>query len=228
MSKNKTRFIIILVILFVVFSLIAFVVPFRRTPAFWISYVFAVIAIAVQAYAWPKAFGGDSPRSKFYGFPIARVSTIYLVVQLVVSLIFMGVAKWVPAWPVVLVGVVLLAAAAVGSIAADAIRDEVERQDTVLKTDVCTMRTLQSKAALIASQCEDAETKKTLDRFADALRYSDPVSSEPLREIEANLTALTDELQNAVLEKDYAAASALCARAEATLADRNRLCKLNK
>ena len=40
--------------------------------------------------------------------------------------------------------------------------------------------------------------------------------------------ALVDELQSAVLEKDNAAAQTLCAKVEATLAGRNRMCKLNK
>ena len=229
MSKNKIRFYVSLAIVFAVFTVIAFVLPVPHSGVFWLCYTFGIIALAAQLYAYPAAFGGKSPRSKFYGFPIAKLSTIYLAVQIALSLVFMllGLIP-VPAWIPAILFVLLLAAAALGFIAAESVKDEVERQDTVHKVNVDTMRALQSKSVFIASQCEDPETKKALSKLADSFRFSDPVSSEALGEIEASLNALVDELQKAVMEKDNAAAASLCARIEATLADRNRLCRLNK
>lgn len=230
MSKNKVRFFITLAIIFAAFAVIAFAAPFTHNAVFWLSLVFGVIAIAVQLYAFPKAFGGQEVRSKFYGFPLARITTVYLVVQLALSLIFMIVGKFapVPAWIPAVVYVALLAAFAIGFIAADSMKEEVQRQDTLLKARVDPMRALQSKSAFIAGQCDDPETKKVLDKLAESFRFSDPVSSDALNDIEATLAALVDELQSAVLDKDNAAAQTLCAKAEATLADRNRLCRLNK
>ena len=230
MSKNRIRFYVTLAILFAVFTVIAFVVPFLHSAAFWLSYAFGVIALSVQLYTWFAAFGGESPRSKFYGFPIAKLSTIYLAVQLSLSLLFMllGLLSPIPAWLPAILYVLLLAGAALGFIAADAAKEEIERQDIVHKARVDTMHALQSKAAYIAGQCEDEETKKALSRLAESFRYSDPVSSDALADAEATLTALVDELQSAVLDKDYASAQTLCAKASAALADRNRLCQLNK
>ena len=228
MSMNKLRFYSVLAILFVALSIIAFVLPLQKTVIFWLSYIFAVIAIAVQIYAYPKAFDRPSVKSKFYGFPLARVSTIYLIAQLALSLIFMIVGKWVPIWIPVVLFVLMFCVTAIGFIAAEGVRDEVERQDVLHKANVSTMRALQSKAVFIASQCEDAETKKALDAFAAALRFSDPVSGDALTDIEENLTGLVEELGNAVMDKDFPAASTLCAKASALLADRNRMCKLNK
>ena len=228
MSKNKLRLFIVLAILFVVLSVIAFALPLAKTATFWISYVFVVIALVVQIYAYPKAFAGESVKSKFYGFPIARITTVYLIAQLVLSLIFMIAGKWVPVWIPVILFVLMLGAAAIGFISAEGMRDEVERQDVVHKANVGTMRALQSKAVFVASQCEDAGTKKALNAFAEALRFSDPVSSAATADIEENLTGLVEELGNAVLDKDFTAAQALCTKASTLLADRNRMCKLNK
>ena len=47
MTKNRMRFYIVLAIVFVLISVIAFAVPIEHGPCFWLSYVFAVIAIAV-------------------------------------------------------------------------------------------------------------------------------------------------------------------------------------
>lgn len=228
MRKTRIRFVITLAILFAVFSAIAFVVPFLRNGVFWVAYGFGAFALVAQLFTLSSAFGRESPRSRFYGFPIAKLSVLYLFVQLVVSLVLLIVARWIAGWVAALICVFILAVAALGFIAADATRAEIERQDSVHKARVNTMHALQSKSVFIASQCDDSETKKALNKLAESFRYSDPVSSDALEDIEATLTALVDELQSAVLEKDYAAAQTLCSRADAALADRNRLCRLNK
>jgi hypothetical protein len=228
LSKNKVRFYFVLVIIFILFTVIAFAVPFNMNAVFWLSYIFAVIAIAAQIYAYPKAFDGKDTRSKFYGFPLAKLTTIYMIAQLVLSLIFMAVATWIPAWVAVILYVLLLGVTAVGFISVDAMRDEVQRQDVVLKANVSTMRGLQSKADFILGQTDNADLKKALNRLAEQFRYSDPVSSEALTEVEANLSSTVDELQSAVMDKDIDSAITLCARAEVQLAERNRLCKLGK
>lgn len=232
MSKNRIRFYVSLTIIFAIFSVIAFAVPFTHNAVFWQSYAFAAVAALVQLYSYPKAFDfeGKNVRSKFYGFPLARLTTIYLIAQLALSLLFMILGKFVEikTWIPVVLYAVVLGVFAIGFIAADSMKEEVERQDTVHKARVDTMRALQSKSVFIASQCDDSETKKALNKLAESFRFSDPVSSDALNDIEASLNALVDELQSAVLEKDNAAAQTLCAKVEATLADRNRMCKLNK
>lgn len=228
MNKNMTRFLAVLAVVFAVFIVVAFVIPFARTGVFWIAFVFGLIAMVAQLYIQPKAFAGNNARSKFYGFPIGRVGVLYLAVQLVLSILTMALAAILPPWVAVVVFLLIFAAAVVGFIAADATRDELERQDAKLKTDVTAMRALQSLSASIAAQCEDAEAKRILNGLAQKFRFSDPVSSDATREAEDNLKALVEELQTAVLEGDVASVRPLVARIDAALAERNRLCKLNK
>ena len=232
MSKNRIRFYLSLAIIFALFSVIVFVVPFARNTVFWLSYAFAAVAVLVQLYSYPKAFDfeGHDVRSKFYGFPLARLTTIYLAAQLALSLLFIVLANFaaVKTWIPAVLYALLLGVFALGFIAADSMKEEVERQDTVHRARVDAMRALQSKAVFVAGQCDDAETKKALDKLAEALRFSDPVSSEATADIEENLAGLLEELGNAVLDKDYAATKTLCAKASTLLADRNRMCRLNK
>lgn len=228
-KKNMTRSIAILAIVLVVYCILVFAIPFARGGVFWLSFVFTLIALCAQFYVLKTSFDrGGSARSKFYGFPIARVGLIWLVVQLIAGFVCMAVGKVLPTWIALVVFIVILAAAAIGLITTEGIRDEVERQDEVLKKNVANMRALQSKAAAIAAQCEDADTKKALAALADKFRFSDPVSSDATAEAEAGLAALTDELQAAVLDKDTEAVVSLAGKLEAALAERNRLCRLNK
>lgn len=229
LQKNSLRALLTLAIIVIVFSIVVFALPLHMNGVFWLSYLFALASVAVQGYAFYTGFSArDTVLSKFYGFPIIRVGAAYMVVQLVLSLIFMALAAIVPIWLVLIVCVVALAGALIGLIAADAMFGEIEQQDTTLKKDVKTMRALQSKARSIASQGAEMDNADELKAFSEAMQYSDPVNAEALTDIEESLTALTDELEKAVLEGDSSAASALCKKATATLTERNRLCKLNK
>ncbi|WP_310604163.1 hypothetical protein, partial [Anaerosporobacter sp.] len=90
MSKNEKRVYMTLVVLLIVFSVIAFAVPFAKTSVFWLAYIFSVLAITFQIYVLKLSFSGKrETKSKFYGFPIARVGVIYLITQLLFSFIEM-------------------------------------------------------------------------------------------------------------------------------------------
>jgi hypothetical protein len=229
MKKSVLRSYATLAIVLVVFSVVAFVVPFRKNGLFWLSYVFGVIAIAAQIYVFRVAFPGEqSVKSKFYGFPIAQIGVVYLLAQLVLSLVFMALAAIAPVWLAVVLYVLLLAAAALGFIAADTMREEIERQDVQLKKDVSCMQALRSRVYPMSALCADAQAAEALRKLADEFRYSDPVSGDTLSEAEANLTACVDELQQAVVDGDAESILALARRTSIALGERNRLCALGK
>ncbi len=229
LNKNEMRTVLIAAIVLVLFCVLAFAIPFVHGPVFWLSLLFTIIAIVAQVYVAKKAFeNGEGARSKFYGFPIARVGFIYLMAQLIVGLGCMALGAFLPAWVAVVIFGLILAAAAIGFITVDAMRDEVERQDTVLKKNVSAMRDLQSRSASIAAQCDDPALKTALNALAEKFRFSDPVSNDATVEAEAELSMLMGELQNACLESDMSSVSLLTAKIEAKLNERNRLCKLNK
>ena len=225
MKKDAVRGVVVLGVLLVLYILIAFLIPFVHTATFWVSFVFTLIAFGVVAASIYIAFvKNPDAKSRFYGFPIAKIGVIYGAVQLAAGLVLMALAAIVPAWIAVLVYAVALGAAVIGLVSAEAVVSEIHVQDAKLKNNVALMRSLQSKVNQIAAQSED----KGIKALAEEFRYSDPVSSDALAEIERDLAAAVDELQAAVVDGDGDAADKLCRKAAATLAERNRLCKLNK
>ena len=229
LNEKEKKGILVLALLFVVYTLIVLAVPFAKGGMFWLTYLFTAAAFGVQAYVFKLSFEKEAgAKSKFYGFPIARVGVLYLAAQIVLGLVFMALAAVAPVWLALVLYLVLLAAAAVGVIATDSIRDEVDRQDTQLKADVAAMRALQSHAAALPARCEDTTAKAALEKLAEEFRYSDPVSAPALADLETDMAAIMEELSAAVTDGDNAAVLALCKKISATLAERNRLCKLNK
>ena len=229
MNKSKIRAIVALVVLLALYNLVVFLVPFAKTATFWWSYGFTWVCFGVVAAAIYIAFiKNPDARSRFYGFPIAKIGVAYGVFQLIAGLVFMAVGQWVPAWVAVLVYAIALGAAALGLISAEAVVDEIRQQDTQLKKDVSAMRAIQSKMGRLASQCQDPEAAVAVEALAEEIRYSDPVSSESLIYAEADLGAAVDELVAAVVDGDSEAIKQLCRKATVLLNERNRLCKLNK
>lgn len=230
MQKNMIRFFISLGIIFAAFTLIVFVVPWiKKNEIFWLAYAFSVFAIIIQLYVQPKAFAqATSLRSKFYGFPIARIGALYLIVQLALSLLFMILASVVPMWLIIIVFVLLLAAASIGFIAVDATRDAVELQDQRLKESVSLMRSLRSKVNLLATQCVGTSAEREVNKLADAFRFADPVSNDGLVEIEQELSSVVNSLAQAIAGGNIEDAVSLAEQSRAKLDERNQLCKLLK
>ena len=225
MKKDFVRSALCLGVLLMLYILLAFLIPFVKTAVFWFSFAFTLIAFGVKAYALYTAFlKKPDARSRFYGFPIARIGVIYGGGQLAVGLLFMALGKWIPAWLAVVVYAALLGAAIIGLVSADAVVETIHTQDRKLKKDVAFMRSLQSKANQMAAQCHLPEVQQ----FCENVRYSDPVSSEALAEIEGALSAVAGDLQAAIVEGNNGRTCQLAQKADNLLCERNRLCKLNK
>lgn len=229
MKKDIIRWGVGLGVVLVLYILIAFLIPFIHTATFWMSFLFTLIAFGVVGASFYIAFiKNPDAKSKFYGFPIAKIGAIYGLIQLIAGLAFIALAAWVPVWAAVLVYAIALGVAVIGLISAEAVVEEIRVQDVKLKKDVVLMRGLQSKVNQMASQCDNPDAAAVMKQFAEEMRYSDPVSSDALAEIEADLSAAVDELQSAIVDGDSNATKQLCRKATGLLAERNRLCKLNK
>lgn len=227
--KNRVRSWVVLGVLFAVYTVVTFALPTVKNGVLWLSYLFGVAAIFIQLYVLNVAFEkGQGVKSKFYGFPIANVGIIYMLVQLVLGLIFMMLASKVPVWIPVVLYTVLFGIAAVGFVSADAMRDEVERQEIRLKTDTACITTLHSLVCSLSGQCEDAIAQTALTKLAEKFRYSDPVSSPALKDIEAELESSVSKLQQIVAVGTAEEVAATCKAVSVLLAERNQMCRLNK
>lgn len=225
MKKRLLRGSVCLGVVLALYLLVAFLIPFAKTAVFWLSFGFTLAAFGVTAFSLYIAFlKKPDARSRFYGFPIAKIGVIYGGAQLLLGLLFMALGKWVPVWVAALVYAIALGAAVIGLVSADAVAEEIHTQDEQLKANVAFMRALQSKVNQMSAQCSLPEIKQ----FSEEVRYSDPVSSDALADIDRDLSAAVDDLQAAIVDGDNGAALQLVKKADNLLKERNRLCRLNK
>lgn len=229
MKKDTLRLLIVSVAVLIAYNFAVFMIPCYKTATFWISWGFSLLSFAVAGYAvYAGLIRKPDAKSRFYGFPIARIGVIYLVAQVAAGGVFMAIGHIVPWWLATVACTIGLAFALIGVVAAEAVVDQIHYQDNKIKESVSAMRGLQSKVGTLSSRCEDAAAAKAVSDFAEELRYSDPVSSAAVADAEAELSNAVDALQQAVVEGNADQILAACRQASAMLAERNRLCKLNK
>lgn len=228
MKKNNSRIWIILGIIAIVFSVIAFAVPFPKEGIFWISYAAELIAIALQVPIFKTAYDNASDlKSRVLGFPVFRVGYIYLGIQTVLSLALFGLGfiDEFPIWIAFILCVIVLAAALVCSISVDMARNKIVQIESVQSADTTTIKQLRTRSENLINKTNNTELRSRLEKLAESLRYSDPVSSPKLYTMEQNLMGCFAQLEAAVMNGNSSDAITLCQQVENTLNDRNNACK---
>ena len=222
MKKNNLMSYLALGILFVLFNLIAFLIPTEKSATFWTAYVFSVIAFAVQIPLWKIAFGKkDTLKSKFLGIPVIHVGITYLILQLIAFAVFM-IFPTLPVWLAVIVCAIILAIFALCAIAGQTGANEINRVEEKIKVKRAFIQFLQTDIEMLAETETDSETKIALKKLAEKVRFSDPMSHEMLGELESRISAKVEEMKISS-NKIF-----LIGEIDLLLTERNKKCRILK
>lgn len=201
-------------------------IPFPKTDVFWAAFAFSLAVFLAQVYTMHAIMKSQaSIKDRIYDFPLIRISALYLAVQLLASLLLMGFSAKIPIFAAVLVEMVILAAAAVGFFAVGAVKKEIISQDIQLKKKLASMEELQSRVHLLISRCGEGQIRELLQKLAEEIRYSNPVSGEDSEEIEEEIAVLFGEVEEAALDGDLENTAELCDQIKGLLKERDRICK---
>lgn len=222
MKKNSTKGYVILEILFVLISIIAFAVPTVKTATFWIAYVFTAAAFAAQIGIWKTALGKEGTlKSKFLGFPVVHIGIVYAIIQTVAFAVFLFVPT-LPVWSAIVVCSVIAGISAVCMISVDAGRNEIERVEAKVQNKVFYIRELQADIELLADNETNADVKTALTQLAEKIRFSDPMSNEQLADLEDKISTKIEEL------KTTSSQLQIITELNSLLDERNKKCKILK
>ena len=222
MKKNNLMPYLALGIVFVLFNVIAFVIPTDKTATFWTAYVFSVVSFAVQIPLWKISLGKkDTLKSKFLGIPVIHVGITYLIIQLIAFAVFM-IFPTLPVWLAIVVCAIILAISALCAIAGQAGANEISRLEEKIKVKRAFIQFLQTDIEMLVESETDAEIKAALSKLAEKVRFSDPMSHEMLGELESRISNKVEEMKKATDKK------ALIDEIEILLTERNKKCKILK
>lgn len=178
---------LILTIVLIVFAVAAFVAPFEKTPVFWVSFVFGLLAICFQIPLWNKALSGETLRSKFLGFPVLHIGIAYLIIQLIVSIIMMAVPG-IRLWIAIIVDVFILTITCVLITSGGVARSAIEETEEKIQEKTSFIKGLKADIDILLSKETDTKVKEALRKLSEEIHYSDPMSNSALGSIEAEIS----------------------------------------
>lgn len=201
MINRTTKYLFMaLGLIFVMGSVIAFVLVEEKTPQFWVSYLFAAIALCAVGFGgWKNLRETDQPSS----YPFTIVSGIYMVA--VVAAIYYGhivlalPVKWYTVLHILLLTIYLILVIGLFSGHQYITEQGREVRRQVIKARMDTERVTLLIAAVDELPAESRqEAKALLGEVEEKLRYSDPMQSPETAEQAAGVEGALEELEEAV------------------------------
>lgn len=201
----------------------------EKNIAFGIIFAFSLLAILAQIYTVHTVMKSQlSAKDRVYDFPMIRVSILYLLIQLLASVLMVAFSAKIPVIAAIIIEIVILAIAVIAFYAVKVTQKEILRQDAQLKKELSKMEELQTRINLLISQCEEEQIRAVIQKLSEEVRYSNPISGDISEEIETELDVLFTDIETRALAGDVENTIELSRRMKGLLRERDRICKYGK
>lgn len=233
MKKTFKIYVICWTVLLVAFNLTAFVTPdfipgmSKWSGSFWVGYAFITVAFIGQLACAYLAFREENRQKFFYSVSLIAVSYLAAVLMTIVGAVCM-VVSFIPVWMGAIVCIVILAFSAVSVFKAKVAVDIVSRIDDEIKVQTFFIKSLTVDADTLMARAKSTEVKTELKKVYEAVRYSDPMSSEALANVESQITLKFNALSKAVESDNVEEIKTIVEEFIILINDRNKKCRLLK
>ena len=204
MKKNFKFYIIIWAILLVLYNLTVFLVRpvmpgyiINYDARFWISWGVIIATFIGQLFCAKVAFDSKNNEKLFLNISLITQSYTALVVATIAGSALMLIPDC-PAWIAAIVCAAVFGFGAISVIKAKAAADIVSDTDDKIKTQTLFIKSLTVDAEGLISRAKSEAVKAECKKVYEAIRYSDPMSSDALTGIESQITLKFNEFSNAV------------------------------
>lgn len=227
MTKIMKSYAGVWAICFALFSAIVFLTPIEHSNGFWVGYIFTTIAFLGQFGCTYKAFKAENLKKCFYNVPLITISYAGLIVMLIAGSVCM-VIPGIPNWLSAIVYVVVLGVTAIAVIGAGTAGSIVDHLDKKAEEKATFIRTLTIDAENLLNRANAPMLKNQCKKVFEAVRYSDPMSSKELSDIEQRIQEEFDMLTDAVIADDLDCTESAAKELLTLIAERNKKCKAFK
>ncbi len=233
MKKTFKFYIVVWLIALALFNVIVFATPnemfgmTKITGVFWVGYVFITLCFIGQLVCAYFALKPESSQKLFYSLPLIIISYSSLIVALIIGALTMVIPN-LPVWVGIVLCALILAFSAISVIKAVAAADIVSEKDDEIKERTTFIKSLASDAQSLMARASDEEGKALCKKVFEAIRYSDPMSSGGLSDIENKISAEFEAFRQAVAENNAYEEKASAQELLRLINDRNIKCKILK
>ncbi|MDO4757037.1 MAG: hypothetical protein Q4A54_11865, partial [Parabacteroides sp.] len=176
----------------VVFNAVVFLTPNEMAGmskfggAFWAGYIFIMLAFAGQLVCAKVAFNTENLTKLFYNIPLIRISYSTLIVSIILGTACMVIPD-LPNWIGAIVCIIVLGFNAISVLQAKTAAELVSEIDEKVSNNIQFIKGMRADAEALIHRADDDVIKKAAKKVSDALRYSDPVSSEKIAQEELRI-----------------------------------------
>ena len=229
--KNKIKYTFLgsLFLLFGLLTLILFLtLPEKRlsSAVFWVSFSFSIPAnyIVLSAFSlWGFGKKGDS----FIRLPISTViSILFAGIYLLVGILFMYLPVENTTFPIVIFSIITVAFVIIAAFSING-ANYIHSSETIVKQKRLFIKMLEADV-LDCVAMANANTAELLQKFAEDVRFSDPMSHQSLDSIESKLSSTVSEISGMLNQDPNADISAMIEQASSLLKSRNNRCLMLK
>lgn len=198
---------IILCVVAVIYNVVYFAVPWERSNsvgAFWISYAFTWISLLSAGIIVSVVVNKNELKSRVFGIPVLYVGFFLVVIQLIFDLIIMSVsfATSVPFWISLVFEVVLFGIAIIATTVRTVYRQTIDDIDNKQTSNKEFIKELRIKVNSLLDSNPLDEIQCELETLVENIKYSDPVSSKDVEEVENTILTEFEKLENSIQEKN--------------------------
>ena len=233
MNKNLKKYIFVTLIICAIYSCLSFIVPFphKSQTIFWISYIFGFLSIVVQPFIAIYGFkNSETLKSKLYGWPIIKLGYVYLIVQLSITLVsyIVGAFVEIPLWILLIINIIIICLTLIGLVINESYKDAIENIEINAPITTKFINDLKIDSEMLAKKDVPLELKEQLNKLADEIRYSDPVSTKQLTEIEDEINRKFIQLKEIIIIDKQFDAKEQIDNLILLIKERNKIAKANK
>ena len=231
--KNFKKFLFADIILLVVYSIFVWLIPYPKNDYFTLifSYISGIVAIAMQLYiSYLALHNAEDLKSKLYGWPIIKIGFIYGIVQVTLSIIFIIISIFikVPAWITIVLYSIIFLLVILGLVITDSYRESIEKIEEAAPFQKEFILNLRIESAAFSKKVNSEPLHSLLVKFAELVKYSDPISSDGLIDIENEISRKYKEVKDLAVHEKLIEAKHLLEEVIELLEERNNKCKILK
>ena len=227
MKKNFKFYAVSWALLFAIFNVLAFAVGFKNNASFWTAYIASVIAMLLQLVCAKISFKPEKLDRLFLNIPVISITFTGMVASMIIGAVCMVIPS-VPVVAVIVIEYLILAFTGISVLKANAAAEIVNEVGEKVKEKTRFIKLTTVDAQNLMNSAKSESVKSACKKVYEALRYSDPMSSEALAREEAEIADKMAELSSAVASDNADSAESISNEITALVKARNNKCKALK
>lgn len=225
MNSKKTIWLTAIVAL-IVYNVVMFIMPVAKDLNFWFAYVFSTISILFAAGTFISNITRKSVDKKIKNTPLAYIAWEYLIIQMILG--FYEILHPIYYRTSLILNVILLGINIIILSIVSTEKKEIDRVDKKVKEKVFFIKNIQEELESTKAITENEKITNGLNELVDTVRYSDPMSSSKLFDIENDIEIKVAKLKDNIKENKESESIEGISEIKTLLAERNRKAKLYK